>query len=204
MRWEGRKVLCLQRIMPGSRAAYETFNDREFDRAAALIVEDLEWVNVATGETFREAEGYKQDMHLSVMSPAIDAGSSTNAPNVDVESNARPYGSPTYNMGAYELGSTSPLAPDTTLPEISNVQVSNIKHRSITIPWTADEASTTSVQYAHTTAYVKLKSDTAFIVRRSMILTGPSTDTRYRCWVTSEDEAGNDTAYTELTFRKAR
>jgi hypothetical protein len=189
--------------MPGSRASYEAFNDRDFDRAAALVVEDLEWVNVATGETFREAEGYKQYMHLSAMSPAIDAGSSTNAPNVDVEGNAGPYGS-TYNIGAYELGSTSPLAPDTTPPEISNVQVSNIKRRSVTIPWTTDEASTTSVQYARTTAYGKLKSDTAFIVRRSLILTGLSTDTRYRCRVTGEPEAGNDTAYTELTFRKAR
>ena len=44
------------------RAAYEAFNDRDLDRAAALAAEELEWLNVATGETFRGPEGYRQYM----------------------------------------------------------------------------------------------------------------------------------------------
>jgi hypothetical protein len=44
-----------------ARAAYEAFNDRGFDRAA-LVAEELEGVNVATGETFRGLEGYKKYM----------------------------------------------------------------------------------------------------------------------------------------------
>ncbi len=32
------------------------------DRAAAYAAEDLEWVTVATGETFRGPEGYKRYM----------------------------------------------------------------------------------------------------------------------------------------------
>jgi hypothetical protein len=45
-----------------ARAPYEAFNDRDFDRAAALVAEELEGVNVATGETFRGLEGYKKYM----------------------------------------------------------------------------------------------------------------------------------------------
>jgi len=44
------------------RTAYEAFNDRDLDRAAALTAEELEWLNVATGETFHGPEGYKQYM----------------------------------------------------------------------------------------------------------------------------------------------
>jgi steroid delta-isomerase-like uncharacterized protein len=45
-----------------ARAAYGAFNERDFDRAAALVAEDLELINVATGETFRGPEGFRQYM----------------------------------------------------------------------------------------------------------------------------------------------
>ena len=45
-----------------ARGAHEAFNERDFDRAAGYVAEDLEWVNVATGETFRGPQGYEQYM----------------------------------------------------------------------------------------------------------------------------------------------
>jgi hypothetical protein len=53
MRWERRKAPCLRDNAMRAHAAYEAFNDCDFDRAAALVAEELKWVNVATGETFR-------------------------------------------------------------------------------------------------------------------------------------------------------
>ncbi len=42
------------------RAHYALFNKRDFDQAAILNAPDATWVNVATGETFRGPEGYRQ------------------------------------------------------------------------------------------------------------------------------------------------
>ena len=44
------------------RETHEAFNAGYLDRAAAYAAEDAEWVTVATGETFREPEGYKRYM----------------------------------------------------------------------------------------------------------------------------------------------
>jgi hypothetical protein len=143
------------------------------------------------------------DYHLSAMSPAVDAGSLLGAPNVDLEGNGRPFGS-AHDIGAYEFGSTSPPAPDTTPPEISNVRVSNVKRGSVSVTWMTDEASTTVVQYGRTTAYGKKRSNTNLVVRHGITLTGLSANTRYRYRVESEDEAGNLAASTNLTFKTAR
>lgn len=45
-----------------ARETHEAFNARDLDRAAAYAIEDAEWVIVATGETLRGPEGYKQYM----------------------------------------------------------------------------------------------------------------------------------------------
>ncbi len=52
------------------------------------------------------------DFHLQGSSPAIDMGSSTDAPSTDYESNIRPQGSG-YDIGAYEHEAVEPL-PDLT------------------------------------------------------------------------------------------
>src|SRR3712207_4365356 len=43
-----------------ARTAYDAYNQRDFDRAAALADENAEWINMATGETFYGPEGYRQ------------------------------------------------------------------------------------------------------------------------------------------------
>jgi steroid delta-isomerase-like uncharacterized protein len=41
---------------------HQAFNDRNFDRVDDLVTQDVEWENVATGETFSGPEGVKQFM----------------------------------------------------------------------------------------------------------------------------------------------
>jgi steroid delta-isomerase-like uncharacterized protein len=44
-----------------ARQHYDLYNAQDLDRAAtSLIAEDAEWVNVATGETFRGPDGYRR------------------------------------------------------------------------------------------------------------------------------------------------
>lgn len=45
-----------------ARTFYDAFNSRDFDRAAAYVTPDCEWLNVPTGETRRGPEGFRQDM----------------------------------------------------------------------------------------------------------------------------------------------
>ena len=44
-----------------------------------------------------------QDFHLQDCSPAINAGTSNNAPSDDLDGNPRPFSSTTEDMGAYEI-----------------------------------------------------------------------------------------------------
>ena len=55
------------------------------------------------------------DYHLKTSSPAIDAGSSLNAPSTDLDSNARPQGAH-YDIGAYEHIVVIPTPTPTPVP----------------------------------------------------------------------------------------
>ena len=43
-----------------AREIHQAFNDRDYDRIDDLVTPDVEWENVATGETFSGPEGVKQ------------------------------------------------------------------------------------------------------------------------------------------------
>jgi steroid delta-isomerase-like uncharacterized protein len=45
-----------------ARTVYEAFNDRDFERASALMSGDGEWVNVPTDERFEGPEGIRRDL----------------------------------------------------------------------------------------------------------------------------------------------
>ncbi|MCI0399120.1 MAG: ester cyclase [Chloroflexi bacterium] len=42
------------------RSLYEAFNSRNFDAGAALIANNAQWLDMATGQSFQGPEGYKQ------------------------------------------------------------------------------------------------------------------------------------------------
>lgn len=45
-----------------AREIHQAFNDRNYDRIDDLVTPDVQWENVATGETFSGPEGIKQFM----------------------------------------------------------------------------------------------------------------------------------------------
>ncbi len=45
-----------------AREIHQAFNDRNYDRVDELVAQDVQWENVATGETFSGPEGIKQFM----------------------------------------------------------------------------------------------------------------------------------------------
>lgn len=45
-----------------ARTVYEAFNDRDFERASALMSDDGEWVNVPTDERFEGRDGIRRDL----------------------------------------------------------------------------------------------------------------------------------------------
>jgi steroid delta-isomerase-like uncharacterized protein len=45
-----------------ARELHQAFNDRNYDRVDDLVAQDVQWENVATGETFSGPEGVKQFM----------------------------------------------------------------------------------------------------------------------------------------------
>ena len=45
-----------------AREMHRAFNDRDYDRVDDLVTRDVEWKNVATGETFSGPEGARQFM----------------------------------------------------------------------------------------------------------------------------------------------
>lgn len=55
-----------------ARAHFEAFNNRDFDRELGTLAPETEWTNMATGETLRGIEGYRQFMQgwVTAMSDA--------------------------------------------------------------------------------------------------------------------------------------
>ena len=46
------------------QTAYDAFNNRDFDRGAALVADDFEWVNRPFGQTFHGPSGCKQFLQV--------------------------------------------------------------------------------------------------------------------------------------------
>jgi SnoaL-like domain len=60
---EGARLMATQEDSTAlARALQETFNGRDYDRLDDLVAQNVQWVNVATGETFSGPEGVRQFM----------------------------------------------------------------------------------------------------------------------------------------------
>jgi len=75
------------------------------------------------------------DRHLRAGSPAIDSGTSTQAPTTDIEGAARPQGT-AVDRGAYEAGGTLPPA-DNPPSAVTNFRQTGATNNTMTMSWTA-------------------------------------------------------------------
>jgi hypothetical protein len=104
-----------------------------------------------------------------------------------------------------ELNFTTDLAPDTTPPAISNVQVTSITETTAIISWTTNEPSDSEVQYDSASrlwgSYPWGENDDSLVTSHSITLTGLEGDTTYYFRVGSTDGSGNGpTTSNEMTF----
>jgi len=87
-----------------ARELYEAFNDQDFDRALEMATEDVEVVDVASGQTFHGWEGFRQFME----------GWKTMAPDGQVEVTAQlPGEEGVTNENVFRGTHTGPLATPT-------------------------------------------------------------------------------------------
>ncbi|MBM4248671.1 MAG: hypothetical protein FJ149_04430 [Euryarchaeota archaeon] len=92
-------------------------------------------------------------------------------------------------------------APDTTPPQLSNVQVSGITDRLAVVSWSTNEPADGVVEYGTGAAYDRKAADPLFVLERSIALSGLQPSTTYHFRVSSRDASGNGPAQSEdLTF----
>lgn len=89
--------------------------------------------------------------------------------------------------------------PDTTPPEISNIQASE-SFDSATITWTTDESATSKVEYGLTGSYGTTISDLALTISHSLTITNLAEGTTYYFRVISEDASNNQSVSSGYTF----
>ena len=90
---------------------------------------------------------------------------------------------------------------DITVPQISNVTVSNITSNSAQITWITDEGSTSQVEYGIGTGYGSTtSSDANLLTSHSQTLVNLSSDTTYHLRVRSKDSAGNEAVSSDISF----
>ncbi|MDJ1482645.1 choice-of-anchor Q domain-containing protein [Cytophagaceae bacterium YF14B1] len=124
---------------------------------------------------------------LATGSPAINAGTTTNAASTDQEYKARPIGG-AIDIGAYESGAST---TDTQAPSVpANLTASAITTTSFTLAWTAstDNVGVTSYEVFRNGTSIGTSTTTNFSV------TGLTANTTYSMTVKAKDAAGNTSA----------
>lgn len=95
----------------------------------------------------------------------------------------------------------STASADTTPPEISNINVSNITSSSAQISWTTDEPATSEVNYGTTTGYGQTSTyDSSLNTEHSVNISGLQSNTGYHFQVKSIDDDNNTGLSSDNTF----
>ena len=90
---------------------------------------------------------------------------------------------------------------DTTVPNISNIQISSIKQNSATISWLTDKAASSVVKYGTTTSYGSIQgSADEAVVMHEVNMTNLSAGTVYHFVLLSVDNSGNKAYSTDQIF----
>jgi ribosomal protein S27E len=95
--------------------------------------------------------------------------------------------------------------PDTTAPQISNVQATGITDVLAVVSWTTNEPADSAVLFGADTSYGQKGSDPNFVIKHSLTLLSLSPETIYHFQVQSTDPSGNGPAssadYTFTTLK---
>jgi phosphodiesterase/alkaline phosphatase D-like protein len=95
----------------------------------------------------------------------------------------------------------TPAAPDTTAPQISDVESTSVIPTEATITWSTDEPASTQVEYGTDTSYgTTTPLDTALVTSHSAELNGLTPETTYHYRVISVDAASNEAISAGHTF----
>ncbi len=89
--------------------------------------------------------------------------------------------------------------PDTTPPQITDIQVS-ARHNNATISWTTNELTTGRVDFGLTSGYGSSQQDNTLALTHSVELTGLLSETIYHYQVVAVDGQGNSTDTADFTF----
>jgi len=81
--------------------------------------------------------------------------------------------------------------PDTTAPQISDVEATVIDTSSATITWTTNENADSVIRYGQTTSLGQVESSSALVTSHQIIITGLDENTMYYFQVESSDESDN-------------
>ncbi|MCX6779184.1 MAG: hypothetical protein NTU97_03055, partial [Candidatus Magasanikbacteria bacterium] len=102
------------------------------------------------------------------------------------------------------IASSSTLStsqPDTTAPDISNINYEILSASSVRITWTTNESATSTVIYGLTTSYASTPvSSQIFTISHSLDLSGLSADVTYHFKVKSADASFNEATSNDQTF----
>ena len=126
-------------------------------------------------------------MALLSGSPAINAGTATNAPATDQRGYARA-GTP--DIGAFEFGGAGPSAADTQSPTIpTNLAATSKTATSVNLTWAAAQDNVAVTGYDVYSGSTKVNSATE--PGTAYLVTGLSANTAYSFTVRARDAAGN-------------
>jgi parallel beta-helix repeat protein len=141
------------------------------------------------------------DFHLLGAAPAVNAGTSTSAPAVDIEGKARPAGG-AFDIGAFELGSVvtpTPTPTPTPAPTPATVPVapgsltaSVITGSSVKLTWSDNSSNETGFAIEQSTlsgAFSQI--GTVGAGSTNLTVTGLSAGTKYSYRVRAYNTAGN-------------
>ncbi|NBT37453.1 MAG: hypothetical protein EBT21_04950, partial [Actinobacteria bacterium] len=83
------------------------------------------------------------------------------------------------------------ITSDETAPVISDIVAEAASTTSVTITWTTDEPTTSTVNYGTTTGYGDTSSDATLTTEHSVTIAGLEPGTEYHFEIVSEDASGN-------------
>ena len=100
------------------------------------------------------------------------------------------------------IAATTAATPDTTIPEISNVQITEVSTNSVVVSWTTNEVATSTVAYGIAAgAPDNARTELTAVTGHSLTLTGLREGTTYYFVVASTDASGNSAVSVEMSFK---